>query len=156
MNVAVASDHAGALLHDAIVAELAGLGHAVTDTGKPNGPVDYPDAAAKVVTLIATGAVERAVLICGSGVGISVAANKAPGVRAAICHDSFSAHQGVEDDAMNVLCLGARVIGRELALELTNVFMKASFSGAPRHLRRLRKVEALERPGGSLAEVHLD
>ena len=107
-------------------------------------PDDYPDRAADVAAAVAAGRAERGVLICGSGVGASVAANKVRGIRAALCHDTYSAHQGVEHDQMNVLCLGSRVIGVELALELVRAFLAASMSDEPRHLRRVAKIAAME------------
>lgn len=149
MRVAFACDHAGWPLRDRIFRELANGGHELVDCG---GPVmvpgdDYPDAAAAVARAVLDGRAERAVLVCGSGVGAGVAANKVHGIRAAMCHDSFSARQGVEDDAMNVLCLGARVVGEELAADLVRDFVGASFSGAERHRRRLGKVVAMEERG---------
>ena len=147
MKVAFAADHAGWPLRECVLAELASLGHETVDVGSremvPGD--DYPDAALAVANAVAAGRVDRAVLVCGSGVGAGVAANKVRGIRAAICHDTFSARQGVEDDDMNVLCLGARVIGESLALELIRAFLGASFSGAERHRRRLGKVAAMER-----------
>ncbi len=149
MRVAYASDHAGWPLRDRIFRELAAGGHVVVDCG---GPVmvpgdDYPDAAAAVARAVLDGRAERGILACGSGVGAGVAANKVHGIRAALCHDSFSARQGVEDDDMNVLCLGARVIGEELAADLVREFVGAQFSGAERHRRRLGKVLVLEERG---------
>lgn len=146
MHIAVAADHAGVPLLDAVVAELQKLGHQVLDLGTHDAASadDYPDRAADLAESIRTGRAERGVLICGSGVGASVAANKVRGIRAALCHDTYSAHQGVEHDNMNVLCLGARVIGVELALELVRAFVAARYSGEPRHQRRLDKVLALE------------
>jgi RpiB/LacA/LacB family sugar-phosphate isomerase len=121
------------------------LGHEVLDLGtNSDAPVDYPDYAAAVGRAVVEGRAERGVLICGSGVGASVAANKIPGVRAGLCHDSYSAHQGVEHDDINVLVLGARVIGPELARELAKTYLNARFSGAERHRRRLDKIRALE------------
>jgi ribose 5-phosphate isomerase B len=149
MRVAFASDHAGWPLRDRIFRELANEGHKIVDCG---GAVmvpgdDYPDAAAAVSRAVIDGRAERAVLVCGSGVGAGVAANKVHGIRAAMCHDSFSARQGVEDDDMNVLCLGARVIGEELAAVLVKDFLEARFSGLERHRRRLGKVLTLEERG---------
>ncbi|HMJ03424.1 MAG TPA: RpiB/LacA/LacB family sugar-phosphate isomerase [Conexibacter sp.] len=143
MRVVCGFDHAGAPLRDAVVAALEGDGHAVVDAGTYD---DYPYAAAAVARALADGA-ERAVLVCGSGAGVSVAATKLPGVRAATVHDTYTAHQGVEHDDLNVLCLGARVIGPELAVELVRTFAAATFSGAERHRRRLDEVAALERDG---------
>ena len=120
-------------------------GHEVDDLGTDStAPVDYPDFAEKLALHVVNGPAARGVLLCGSGVGASVAANKVPGIRAAVCHDSYSAHQGVEHDDMNVLVLGARVIGAELAKELARVFVRARFSGEERHARRLAKVQAIE------------
>lgn len=147
MRVAFAADHAGWPLRARVMDELAALGHEVVDCGTPE-PVpgdDYPDAAAAVASAITTGRAERGILICGSGVGACIAANKVVGIRASMCHDSFSARQGVEDDNMNLLCLGARVIGVELAAELVKDFLAARFSGAERHRRRLGKIAAMER-----------
>ena len=147
MRVAFAADHAGWPLRARIFDEMAAGGHEVVDCGGPE-PVpgdDYPDAAAAVAAAITAGRAERGILVCGSGVGAGVAANKVVGIRASMCHDSFSARQGVEDDNMNVLCLGARVIGVELAAELVRDFLGARFSGAERHRRRLGKIAAMER-----------
>lgn len=146
MRVAFASDHAGFPLRDAVLAAIRDAGCEALDLGAPAPQPgdDYPDIVAPVAKAVAAGNVERAVLVCGSGVGASVAASKYAGVRAALCHDSFSAHQGVEDDDMNVLCLGARVIGPALAAELVRDFLGARFSGLERHVRRLAKVRALE------------
>jgi ribose 5-phosphate isomerase B len=147
MRVAFAADHAGWLLRERILAELRVGGHEIVDVGTPEMVPgdDYPDAAAAVGRAIINGNADRAVLVCGSGVGAAIAANKLTGIRASMCHDSFSARQGVEDDDMNVLCLGARVIGAELAAELLRDFLAARFSGAERHRRRVAKVAALER-----------
>jgi RpiB/LacA/LacB family sugar-phosphate isomerase len=145
MHVAIAADHAGFELKERLRAALASDGHDLLDLGTHGpAPVDYPDFAQAVGDAVAAGTVERAILLCGSGVGASVAANKRRGVRAGLCHDSYSAHQGVEHDDMNVLVLGARVIGPALALELARIFLGARFSGEERHVRRLRKVSALE------------
>jgi ribose 5-phosphate isomerase B len=146
MKVAIAADHAGSLLLTPVLEEVRRLGHGVVDLGTHDAvtPDDYPDRAADVAAALAAGRAERGVLICGSGVGASVAANKVRGIRAALCHDTYSAHQGVEHDQMNVLCLGARVIGEALALELVRAFLAASFSGEPRHRRRLEKIAAME------------
>ncbi len=149
MRVAFAADHAGAALKAELIARLggAGLGHELIDLGGDGSDPtdDYPDFADRLGTAIRDGAADRGVLICGSGVGASVAANKIPGVRAAVCHDTYSAHQGVEHDDMNVLTLGSRVIGPEPAFECSLAFLRASFSGEPRHVRRLDKVLAIER-----------
>jgi len=124
---------------------LRGLGHDLEDVGAFDAsPSDYPDFSKKVGLEVAGGRCDRGILVCGSGVGASVAANKVPGIRAALCHDTFSARQGVEDDDMNVLCLGARVIGPALAAEAVKAFLAARFSGAERHVRRLNKVKAIE------------
>ena len=145
MRIAVGCDHAGFPLKGRAIAELQRLRHEVLDLGTHSEePVDYPDFAQAVGEAIMRGEADRGLLICGSGVGASVAANKIPGVRAAVCHDTFSAHQGVEDDDMNVLCLGARVVGPELALEIVCTWAGAVFSNAERHARRLAKVRAIE------------
>ena len=147
MRVAFAADHAGWPLRARIFDEMAAGGHEVVDCGgpEPDPGDDNPDAAAAVAAAITAGRAERGILVCGSGVGAGVAANKVVGMRASMCHDSFSARQGVEDDNMNVLCLGARVIGVELAAELVRDFLGARFSGAERHRRRLGKIAAMER-----------
>jgi RpiB/LacA/LacB family sugar-phosphate isomerase len=149
MKLVVASDHGGVPLNEEVIEELRRLGHDVLDLGThdANNGDDYPDYAEALGRKVASGECERGVLICGSGVGASVAANKVHGVRAGLCHDTYSAHQGVEHDNCNVLCLGARVIGRELALELVRAFIGARFTGEPRHQRRLEKVLAIERKG---------
>lgn len=145
MKLAIASDHAGFELKQQLLAYVRGLGHEVVDAGTNSAdPVDYPDFAEAVAAPIRAGSVERGVLICGSGVGASVAANKIPGIRAGLCHDEYSAHQGVEHDDMNVLVLGSRVIGLALAQELVERFLGAKFSGEERHVRRLAKVKAIE------------
>ena len=145
MNLAIASDHAGFPLKARIAEELRKLGHQVTDLGtNSTEPVDYPDYAKAVAEAVLQRRAERAVLICGSGAGACVAANKFRGIRAATCHDSFSARQCVEDDDVNILCLGARVIGPELALDVVRDYVGAHFSGAERHRRRLGKIAAFE------------
>jgi len=145
MTVAIAADHAGFELKQALIPYLREQGYAMIDLGTNSiAPVDYPDYAEAVGGAIVAGQAERGVLICGSGVGASVAANKICGVRAGLCHDHYSVHQGVEHDDMNVLVLGARVIGIELAKELVAAFLGARFSAAERHVRRLAKVRALE------------
>ena len=148
MRIAFAADHAGAPLKDELLVRLAaaGLGHELVDLGGDGSDPtdDYPDFAERLGRAIQTGEANRGILICGSGVGASVAANKIRGIRAAVCHDTYSAHQGVEHDDMNVLTLGARVIGPEPAFECTIAFLGATFSGAPRHRRRLDKVLRLE------------
>lgn len=146
MIVAIGADHGGYLLKTKIAELLKNLGHEVHDLGTySEDPVDYPDFALAVAREILMKKSDRGVLICGSGVGASVAANKFPGIRAAVCHDTFSAHQGVEDDNMNILCLGARVIGTELAKEIVKAWLSAAFSGAERHKRRLSKIEKIEK-----------
>lgn len=151
MHVAIASDHAGFSLKAKVLEFLGGLGHTVEDLGTcDTTPVDYPDFAEAVAEAILSERVERAVLICGSGVGASVAANKFAGIRAGLCHDTYSAHQGVEHDHMNVLVLGGRVIGEELAHELVRAFIGAKESQEERHLRRLAKIDALEAKCGRM------
>ena len=146
MRICVASDHAGFLLKENVRKFLAESGHEVEDLGTHStDPVDYPDYAEKVANSVLQGNSERGVLICGSGVGASVAANKIPGTRAGLCHDTYSAHQGVEHDHMNVLVLGSRVIGEALARELVRAFVHAQCSQEERHLRRLAKVAAIEK-----------
>jgi ribose 5-phosphate isomerase B len=145
MSVAIGADHAGYALKQELVASLRSEGQAVDDLGTHSPqPVDYPDVAGWVARAVLSGATERGVLICGSGVGASVAANKFAGIRAGLCHDTYSAHQGVEHDDMNVLVLGARVIGVELAHELVRAFLGARFTHEERHRRRLGKIKALE------------
>ena len=146
MKVVVGSDHAGFELKEQIAAFARELGHEVLDVGTDNGtdPVDYPDYAESVCKPIMNNEAERGILICGSGVGASVAANKLPGIRAGICHDTYSAHQGVEHDDMNVLVMGGRIIGPELARELVRAYLSAQFTNEERHLRRLAKTRALE------------
>src|SRR5216684_9214687 len=145
MRLVVGSDHAGYDLKEQMTAYLRELGHQVTDIGSHStAPVDYPDYAEAAGLAVREGRADRGVVICGSGVGASVAANKLPGIRAGLCHDTYSAHQGVEHDDMNVLVLGARVIGTEMAHELVRAFIGAEFSGEERHRRRLAKVKALE------------
>jgi ribose 5-phosphate isomerase B len=146
VRVALASDHAGWPLRDHLLQEIIRLGHEVVPVGpKECEPGDdYPDRAVEIAEAIISGDADRGVLVCGSGVGASVAANKIRGLRAGLCHDSFSARQGVEDDDMNLLCLGARVIGTELASDLLRVFLAAKFSGLERHRRRVGKIRDLE------------
>ena len=152
MRVAFAADHAGAALKDALLRRLAadGLGDELLDLGGDGSDPedDYPDFARRLGEAIQDGTADRGVLICGSGVGASVAATKMRGIRSAVCHDTYSAHQGVEHDDMNILTLGARVIGPEPAYECTVAFLGASFSGEPRHRRRLDKVLAIEASQG--------
>ncbi|OGW27796.1 MAG: ribose 5-phosphate isomerase B [Nitrospirae bacterium GWC2_57_13] len=145
MRIAIGADHGGFHLKTEIADFLKKSGHDVADLGAHSEePSDYPDFARAVAKTLRAGKADRGILICGSGVGASVAANKFHGIRAAVCHDTFSARQGVEDDDMNVLCLGARIIGPELARELVRTFLAALFSGEERHRRRLAKVAAIE------------
>lgn len=145
MRVVIGSDHAGFELKRSIAGFLRQAGYDVQDVGTDSTrPVDYPDYAEALAKIVVAGGAQRGVLICGSGVGASVAANKVPGIRAGLCHDTYSAHQGVEHDDMNVLVLGSRVIGIELAKELVAAFLRAGFSGEERHARRLAKVKAIE------------
>src|SRR5712692_11416840 len=142
----MAADHAGFPFKAQVKARLNEQGHEVLDLGTVStAPVDYPDFAEAVGEALAASRAERGILICGSGVGVCVAANKIPGVRAAICHDCYSAHQGVEHDDMNVLCLGARIVGPELMREIVEAFISARFSGEDRHVKRLKQIEDLER-----------
>ena len=149
MRVAVGMDHGGYPLKEFILEELRKEGHDVVDVGAFNlDPTDdYPDFSRAVGEAILSGVAERGVLVCGSGVGAAVAANKMKGIRASVCHDHYSAHQGVEHDNMNVLCLGARIIGSEMAADLIRSFLAAQFSGEPRHERRLKKVAEMEAEG---------
>jgi ribose 5-phosphate isomerase B len=145
MKIAIGCDHAGFPLKATLAEEVKAAGHEVEDVGAFNAePSDYPDFARAVADRVCSRRAERGILICGSGVGASVAANKVPRVRAALCHDTFSARQGVEDDDLNVLCVGARVIGTELAKEVIRAFLGARFSDADRHARRLGKIKAIE------------
>jgi ribose 5-phosphate isomerase B len=146
MNIAFGADHGGFKLKGVLTEHLKKLGHGVLDLGTHDeNPVDYPDYARAVARAVLDKKAGRGILICGSGVGAGVAANKFPGIRAAVCHDTYSAHQGVEHDDMNVLCLGARVVGPELAKEIARTFLEAVFSGAERHVRRLGKVTEIEK-----------
>ncbi len=148
MRIVVGADHRGYELKDEIAAALKQAGHEVLDVGTHSADsVDYPDYARAIGEALTDGRAERGVLVCGSGVGASIAANKIRGVRAALCHDTYSARQGVEHDDMNVLCLGARVIDSELALELVRAFLDARLSGEERYRRRLEKVAEMERQG---------
>jgi len=152
MRIAVGADHAGFNLKQILVADLRHRGHEVIDAGtNSDDPVDYPDYAEAVSKVLLDGRAERGVLICGSGVGASVSANKIPGIRAGLCHDTYSARQGVEHDDINLLVLGARVIGVELARELVQHFLAANFTGEERHNRRVEKIKALERRYGKNA-----
>jgi ribose 5-phosphate isomerase B len=147
MRVAVAFDHRGVKLRETILAELEALRHEAVDLGvdAPEPRVDYPDVARTLGQAVIAGGAERGVLVCGSGVGASIAACKLPGVRAAVCHDTYSAHQGVEHDDMNVLCLGSEIVGAELAGELVRAFLGARFDGGERYVRRLEKIKAMEK-----------
>jgi ribose 5-phosphate isomerase B len=146
VRVAVAFDHRGVKLRTGIADAIRASGHEVVDLGveTPEPPVDYPDVARKLGDAVLAGEAERGVLVCGSGVGASVAANKLRGIRAAICHDVYSAHQGVEHDDMNVLCLGSEVVGPSLAADLVTAFLRAEFNGGERYRRRLEKIEDME------------
>ncbi len=146
MRVAVAFDHRGVKIREPLLDLLAEHGHEVVDLGTdaPEPRIDYPDKAREVGEAITADEAERGILVCGSGVGASVAANKLRGIRAGLCHDTYSAHQGVEHDDMNVLCLGSEVIGAELAAELVRAFLAAEFQGGERYVRRLDKIEELE------------
>jgi ribose 5-phosphate isomerase B len=147
MKIAVASDHAGFPLKKTVIDDLKSTGHVVTDLGTDSAekPTDYPDAARAVCEKVMSGEAEKGIVICGSGVGVTVAANKFPGIRAGLCHDHYSAHQGVEHDDMNVLCLGARIIGQEVAREIAKSFVLAKYTGEERHARRLNKVLEIEK-----------
>lgn len=148
MRIACGFDHAGFPLKDEVLDAVSGAGHEPVDLGTwSTEPVDYPDVALTVGRAIAAGEAERGVLVCGSGAGVSVAAGKLPGIRAATVHDEYTAHQGVEHDNLNVICLGARVIGAELAREIVATYAAASFSNEERHRRRVAKLELLERDG---------
>jgi ribose 5-phosphate isomerase B len=145
MRIALSADHAGYVLKQELSAKLAQQGHDVLDLGTHStAPVDYPDSAEAVAVALRDRQVERGIIVCGSGAGVSIAASKFPGIRAAVCHDTYTAHQAVEHDDMNVLCLGARVIGAALALEISEAFLAARFSAEERHQRRLNKVNAIE------------
>jgi RpiB/LacA/LacB family sugar-phosphate isomerase len=145
MRVAIGADHAGYPLKQLLIPFLESLGYSILDLGtNSTDPVDYPDYSEAVGLAVLEARADRGILICGSGVGASVAANKLPGIRAGIAHDTYSAHQGVEHDNMNILVLGSRVIGVELAKELAATYLRAIFSNEPRHVRRLAKVKALE------------
>ena len=145
MRFALGCDHGGFSLKQRVAAVVIAAGHEVVDCGTDsNCSVDYPDFARKVGGTILAHRAERGILLCGSGVGISVAANKIPGIRAGVCHDTYSAHQGVEHDDMNVLCIGARIVGEEVAVELVRAFVSAKFTNEERHLRRLNKLRQIE------------
>lgn len=146
MKIAISADHGGYPLKDPLIAHLRKSGHEVVDLGTGDcAPCDYPDFAFAVADQVAAKQVERGIVICGSGAGACIAANKVKGVRACLCHDTYSAHQAVEHDDMNVLCLGARIIGGALAEELVTAFVNARFTGEERHLRRLNKVLARDK-----------
>ena len=147
MRVAVAFDHRGIDLRERLLAEVETLGHEVIDLGTdaPSPKIDYPDKARELAHALTSGAAERGILVCSSGVGAAIAACKFDGVRACVCHDVYTAHQGVEHDDMNVLCLGSEIVGRELAAELARTFLAASFDGGERYRRRLEKIEEIER-----------
>jgi ribose 5-phosphate isomerase B len=147
VRIAAAFDHRGVKLRDAVLEAIEAAGHEAVDLGTDTGEVriDYPDKALELGLAIRRGEVERGVLVCGSGVGASVAASKIPGIRAAVCHDTYSAHQGVEHDDMNVLCLGSEIVGGELTRELVHTFLRARFVGGGRYADRLLKVAELER-----------
>jgi ribose 5-phosphate isomerase B len=150
VRVAVAFDHRGVKLRERVRDVIADLGHEVVDLGtdRPEPRIDYPDKAREVGEAIQSANADRGVLVCGSGVGASVAACKLAGIRAAICHDTYSAHQGVEHDDMNVLCIGSEVVGEELAGELVRTFLDAKFDGGERYVRRLEKIEEMEKAHG--------
>src|SRR5918993_1434673 len=145
MRIAIAADHAGYELKRDLAAALQAQGREVSDFGTDSpAPVDYPDCAESIAAALRDGRADRGIIVCGSGAGVSIAANKFPGVRAAVCHDSYTARQAVEHDDMNVLCLGARVIGPSLAADLVAAFLGAKFSGEERHRRRLDKIDRIE------------
>jgi ribose 5-phosphate isomerase B len=146
MKIIIASDHAGVAYKAVLVKEMQGKGYTVNDLGTfdPNQPDDYPDYAVKVAEAILAKQGEKGIIICGSGVGVSVAANKFKGIRAGVCHDTYSAHQCVEHDDVNILCIGQRVIGIELAREVVFTFLKAVFSNEERHVKRLKKIAFIE------------
>jgi ribose 5-phosphate isomerase B len=150
MRVAVAFDHRGVKLRERVLEEVVRAGHEPVDLGTdaPEPRIDYPDKAREVGDAIRGGDAERGIFVCGSGVGASVAASKIDGIRAAVCHDTYSAHQGVEHDDMNVLCLGSEVIGAELTGELVRTFLGAKFDGGEPYVRRLEKIEEMEKAHG--------
>jgi ribose 5-phosphate isomerase B len=150
MRVAVAFDHRGVKLRERVLEEVMRAGHEPVDLGTdaPEPRIDYPDKAREIGGAIRNGDAERGIFVCGSGVGASIAASKLAGIRAAICHDTYSAHQGVEHDDMNVLCLGSEVIGAELTGELVRTFLGAKFDGGERYVRRLEKIEEMEKAHG--------
>ena len=146
MKISIGADHAGYEMKQQLIDVVEKLGHTTGDVGtfEPGKPDDYPDYAQLVAEEVRSGKADRGILVCGSGVGVSVAANKFKGIRAGLCHDHYSAHQGVEHDDMNVLVLGARIIGPMMARDVAEAFVKASFSGEERHVRRLNKVKGIE------------
>lgn len=146
MTIAIGSDHAGYHLKKIVIDYLKSKGYNVVDVGTDNPQIksDYPDFAKKVSEEILSGNAEKGIVICGSGVGAAIAANKIKGIRASVCHDTYSAHQGVEHDDMNVLCMGAKIIGENLAIEIIEVFLKAKFIKEERYIRRLNKIKAIE------------
>lgn len=146
MKIAVACDHGGFPLKDTVLETVRAAGHEVLDLGAfDDAPSDYPDFAEKIGRAVQSGNADRGILLCGSGVGASVAANKMRGIRAGLCHDTYSAHQSVEHDDANVLCFGARIIGPELAVEIIEAFLGAGFTGEARHVRRVGKIAAIEK-----------
>ncbi|MBX3731088.1 MAG: RpiB/LacA/LacB family sugar-phosphate isomerase [Verrucomicrobiae bacterium] len=153
MRLGLATDHGGFALKEELAVRLRGSGHSVVDFGATtlNPEDDYPDFVVPLARAVASGEVDRGIAICGSGVGAAVCANKVPGVRACLIHDHFSARQGVEDDHMNLLCMGGRTVGPEVAWDLVQAFLASRYSDAPRHLRRLGKVAALELESGPTA-----
>jgi ribose 5-phosphate isomerase B len=154
MIVAIAFDHAGVPLRERLLGQIAADGHEIIDLGTDRPvPVDYPVKALEVGEVVASGRAERGVIVCGSGAGVSVAAGKIRGIRAATIHDHYTAHQAVEHDAVNVLCLGGRVVGVEVAAEIVRAFLQAEISSDERHVRRRAEVEEIERTGGSAQEV---
>jgi ribose 5-phosphate isomerase B len=150
MKLGIATDHGGFGMKEELVGKLRAAGHQVTDFGahSVNSGDDYPDFVVPLADAVVAGAVQRGIAICGSGVGAAICANKVKGVRAALIHDHFSARQGVEDDQMNILCMGGRTVGPELAWDLVQAYLAAEYSQAERHLRRLAKMAGLENPGG--------
>ena len=145
MNIAIGSDHAGFRLKSELIALVTGLGHACRDFGVfDQTPADYPDVGREVAQAVAAGQYDRGILICGSGIGMDITANKVHGVRAALCHDTFSAHSSREHNNANVLCMGERVIGAGLARDIAAIWLAAEFTGAERHQRRIDKISALE------------
>lgn len=151
MRIVLGADHRGYVLKDAMAEHLKTSGHDVIDVGtNGSAPVDYPDVALDVARPIRSGEAERGIVLCGSGVGAAIASNKIPGIRAGLCHDTYSAHQGVEHDDMNVICMGSRVIGDDLAREIVDAFVGASFMDEERYRRRLAKIRALEQDSAAV------